>query len=307
MEGPYGVVVAVLWGAIWGSFFNVVIARVPDGRSVVRPPSHCMACGETIRWYDNVPFVSYLLLRGRCRACGERFSPSYLLVEAAVCLLTVAAHQVFVVDGDGPIGLRLARLVIGSLFCGAMVAVAAIDFRTMRIPNAITYPGMVLCVAVSPLMGLTHWWDGFVGAPAGLLGLELMVFAYYLISGREGMGPGDSKLLGMVGGLLGWQVLLPTLFLASLQGSIIGIPLLVIARRRAANRESTEGEDGPAATDDDDRPNPDQEPPDDQDMGPGEGDEDSIRHAAMPFGPFLALAAMEVLLLRYLWEPYLLF
>ena len=91
--GPWGRVVAGLWGAVWGSFFNVMIVRVPAGESVVRPASHCRQCKRVIAWYDNLPLLSYLLLRGRCRHCGASYSPRYFLTELLICLLTLLMHQ----------------------------------------------------------------------------------------------------------------------------------------------------------------------------------------------------------------------
>jgi leader peptidase (prepilin peptidase)/N-methyltransferase len=292
--GPAGRVVAGIWGALWGSFFNVMIARLPTDESVVRPASHCRGCKHPIRWYDNIPVLSYLILRGRCRHCGERFSARYLLVELLVCGLSLLVHQLFVVQGVGSpehLGLRMAQFVITSLFCGVLVAIAFIDLDTFRIPDLITYPGIPVCVVLSFFMGLPHpWWDGAVGAVAGYLVIRLIADGYRLLTGREGMGYGDAKLLAMIGGLLGWQVLLPTLFLSALQGSVIGITALVVLRSRRGGEEEEE----PAAGTE------------------GDGEEEgspSLRHSKLPFGPFLSLAAIEVLMLREWLEvffPYLL-
>jgi leader peptidase (prepilin peptidase) / N-methyltransferase len=286
--GSYGRLVAGIWGALWGSFFNVLILRLPAGESLARPASHCRSCGAPVRWYDNIPLLSYLILRGRCRHCKARFSARYLLVEALVCALALLVHQRLVVDGTVDLPLRLGQFVIGSLFCGLLVAITFIDLDSLRIPDAITYPGMPLAAVASIFMGLPHLWDGAVGAAAGYLVIRLIADGYQLITGRMGMGYGDAKLLAMIGGLLGWQALLPTLFLAALQGSVIGISALVIVRRRArasgadveaptsdaggdGKKEETEGEAPPSA---------------------------SLRHARLPFGPFLSLAAVELLALR---------
>lgn len=276
--GPAGRLLAGLWGALWGSFFNVVICRVPAGESLLRPASRCRACGAPIAWYDNVPLLSYLLLRGRCRRCGARFSPRYLLVEALVAGLAVAVHQVFVVDATGPIGLRLAHLIIGSLFCGLLIAVAFIDLDTLLIPNVITYPGIPVAVLLSLLMGNPHLWDGAVGAAGGYLLIRLFADGYRLIRGRLGMGYGDAKLLALICGLLGWQRLLPVLFLAAMQGSLIGIGALVWIRRRRRSG----GPAAPSTTSGESEA--EQAPP--------------LRFATIPFGPFLGLAGIEVLLLH---------
>jgi len=293
--GPFGWSAAVLWGAVWGSFFNVLIVRIPAEESLVRPVSHCRSCGEAIRWYDNVPILSYLLLRGRCRRCGARFSPRYLLVELLVAGLAVLLYH-SLVHGDvvTPIGLRLARFVVLSLFAGLLVAITFIDLDTMRIPDAITYPGIPVCIGLSLFFGHPHWWDGLAGGAAGYLLIRLLADGYRLVTGRTGMGYGDAKLLAMIGGLLGWQALLPVLFLSALQGSVIGISLLALFRARRRGDEKT------AAT-----PADEEEGGDDEEPPP---DPSSLRYAKLPFGPFLGLAALEVVLLRDLlgvFFPYL--
>ena len=315
--GPFGRVVAGLWGALWGSFFNVVIIRLPDDESVVRPASHCRSCGAPIRWFDNIPILSYVILLGRCRGCGARFSIRYLLVELLVLALSLTLHQLFVVQGvssPGGLGLRVAQFVITSLFCGLLVAIAFIDLDTYRIPDLITYPAIPLCAVLSLFMGLPHmYWDGPLGAVAGYAVIRLIADGYRLITGREGMGYGDAKLLAMIGGLMGWQVLLPTLFLSALQGSVIGITALVLVRGRgappdgagsagsgagdeAAGRDETAGADADVETEA-------------ADAAPGAIEAPSLRHSKLPFGPFLSLAAIEILLLRDWLEvffPYLL-
>ena len=293
-SGSFGWIAAALWGATWGSFFNVVICRVPAGESVVRPPSHCRACKTPIAWYDNLPLLSFLILRGRCRHCGDRFSWRYFLTELLICLLAVLMHYLFVLRGQGPIEIRLAQLVITSLFCGLLVSISAIDLDTLRIPNIITYPGIPLFAGLSLLMGHPRWYDGLIGAVAGYLVIRLMADGYELITGRLGMGYGDAKLLALIGGLLGWQSLLPTMFLASMQGSIIGITALVIARRRApAGGGEEPPPEEPAAEGDDDEDD-DDEP---YELA-REAQRASLRHARLPFGPFIALGALEVLIFQ---------
>ena len=293
LEGPFGVALAALWGALWGSFFNVVICRVPEGESLVRPPSHCRVCGAPVRWYDNVPIISYLLLRGRCRHCGARYSARYLLVELLVSALAVLMHLVFIRWGAGDIGLRAAQLAISSLFAGLLVAISFIDLDTFRIPNAITYPGIPVAMGLSVFMGHAHLWDGLVGGVAGYLVIRLIADGYELLTKRQGMGYGDAKLLALTAGLLGWQSIFPTLLLASLQGSAIGITVLVVMRRRHAPPSS----DGARGTESDGEPVSDanDESPDDV----ADAVEDTpLRYAQIPFGPFLCLGAIEVIVLH---------
>jgi leader peptidase (prepilin peptidase)/N-methyltransferase len=286
LAGPLGRVAAAAWGALWGSFFNVVIVRVPREESIVRPASHCCACRAPIAWHDNIPIASYLILRGRCRRCGARFSARYLVVELIVAALALAMHQQYVVPQSGGLGLRVAQLVITSLFCGLLVAVAFIDLDTLRIPDVITYPAIPTAMLLSLFMGHPHLWDGAVGGAAGYLGIRLLADGYRLLTGRVGMGYGDAKLLAVIGGLLGWQALVPTLFLAAFQGSVFGIAVLLVVRRRA----------GPT-------PPPPESTTHDGDVE-GEPPSSSLRHARIPFGPFLSLAAVELLLARG-WLPTL--
>jgi len=295
-RGTFGWTAAGLWGAVWGSFFNVLIVRLPAGESLVRPASHCCSCSRPIPWYDNIPLLSFLLLRGRCRHCGARFSLRYFLVELLVTGLTLAMYHTFVIaDPVGLLGLRMARFVVASLYSGLLVGITFIDLDTMRIPDVITYPAIPACMLLSMFFPHTHWWDGPVGGVGGYLVIRLLADGYRLITGRTGMGYGDAKLLAMIGALGGWQVLLPALFLSALQGTIIGVSLMAIARAWRRRR----GDEPEAAGDVGDEGDDDEPPP---------PDPTSLRYARLPFGPFLSLAAIEVILLRHylpLFFPYL--
>jgi leader peptidase (prepilin peptidase)/N-methyltransferase len=247
---------AALWGALWGSFLNVCIARVPEGEQVVRGRSRCRSCGATIRWYDNVPLASWLALRGACRACGARISPRYLVVEALSTALSVALWHVIV--GDGGVTPRLVSVWLAHYaFAAVLVVISFIDLATYRIPNPITYPGIPLFAAASLLRAPPRWWHGPLGALAGYAVLRLVSDLYFRITGREGMGYGDAKLLALTGGFLGWPSLVPTVFLGSVVGSIAGVALTLTRRRR--------------------------------------GEQASIRLTRVPFGPFLAAGALSYL------------
>ena len=305
VSGPAGWLGAGLWGAIWGSFFNVLIVRAPGRESLVRPASHCRSCKALIPWYDNIPLVSYVLLRGRCRRCGARYSPQYFIVELLVTVLVLLMYFTFVTAdsvASVPVGLRLARFVITSLFVGVLVALTFIDLETMRIPDVITYPAIPVFVGLSLFMAHPHWWDGLAGAVGGYLLIRLVADGYRLLTGRTGMGYGDAKLLSLIGALMGWQVLLPVLFLASLQGTVIGVSLLVIvraARKTAPGDVSHEAPkpDRPAAVSDEEA-DADADDDDDEDLP------DSLRFARLPFGPYLSLAAVETLLLSDFLRPF---
>lgn len=305
VEGPIGLAFAALWGALWGSFFNVVIFRVPAGESIVTPPSHCRRCGRQVPWYDNIPVLSYVLLRGRCRGCGVRFSPRYALVELLIAAIAAGLYVRYVVGVDVELWLRMVRFLTVSVFAGLLVAIAFIDLDTLRIPNVITYPAIPTCAALSLLMGHAHPWEGLVGAVVGYVVIRVIADGYELLTGRQGMGYGDAKLLAMIGGLLGWRVLLPTIFLASFQGSVIGIGALVILRRRQARGEEADAASAPGlgdgaeeqASGEGEEGSGSKEAASEEDEGEEEEVEDGqLRYARIPFGPFLSLAAIEIML-----------
>ncbi len=226
MSGAEGILLALaaVFGGIVGSFLNVVIIRLPEGRSIVRPGSACGRCGTPVRWYDNVPVLAWLWLRGRCRACGVRLSVQYPLVEAVTALLAVAAVLTF-----GP----TADAVLAFAFLSALVAVSGVDLKIREIPDAITLPGTALALVLSPWSGLVSSpAAALVGALAGAGGLYLVAATYEWIRDQEGMGQGDVKLLAMIGAVLGWEALVPTVLLASAVGAVIGIGLTVASGRK---------------------------------------------------------------------------
>lgn len=291
--------VAVL-GLLWGSFANVCIYRwppsdeFPDGRSVVRPGSHCFACKAPIRWYDNVPLASWLWLRGRCRACQARFSPRYLIVEALTGLLFVATWWATTADVPAelrglvhaePLDVRLLRFAIYAAFGFVMVVIAFIDLDHKLILNKVTVPSIVALYALGLLLPERAWWDGLIGIAVGYGVPWAIGEIYYRLTGREGLGLGDGMLLAVVGALLGWQGVLAALFGGSLIGSVIGVAALTIARRRGAPAgEVAPGTTPPAAGGDGD--------------GDAGGDDDaapSLMRTELPFGPFLAMAAVAYL------------
>jgi len=275
-------VLAFVWGAVWGSFHNVVIVwGLGQRQSLVFPGSHCLSCGTPIKPWDNIPILSYLVLRGRCRACHERFSVRYFIVELLGALLALGLYARVVLPGctEQEFWGRLATFIVYEKLAGFLVVVSAIDIESLLIPNRLTYPAIPLAMVLSFLLPLPSWWDGLVGAVAGYGIIWLIATIYALVRGRPGMGFGDAKLLAVIGAILGWRLLPLTLFLASLQGSIVGLLGAYLGSRFVRNGEQLgrvlAGEDPPPA-----------------DANPAR-----LRFAAVPFGPFLALAAIEVLFL----------
>lgn len=255
---------AFLFGSTVGSFLNVVIARVPKGQSVVRPRSRCPRCEKPIAGFDNIPILSWLLLRGRCRRCGLPISPRYPLVELASGLLAIAAVRHF-----GP----TLHAVAVFAFLAALVALTYIDLDHWLLPRSITIPFIAVGLLASLLPGAPGIVSSAMGAAAGFAGFVLVGWLAEKILKKEALGGGDVWLLAMIGAWLGIRSILPVVLLASLQGAIIGGILLLLARRKAQSTAL------PAP-----KPTGDEEI---DDWTPPEG--------AVPFGPFLALAAGEYL------------
>ena len=207
-------------GLAVGSFLNVCIHRLPRGQSLNSPPSRCPHCDYQLRWFDNIPLVSYALLAGRCRKCRTRISIRYPIVELLTMGLFVLHGVVF-----GWTALLVPRLV----FACAMVVLFAIDLEHHLLPNAITLPGVAVGLIASTVLppGII---DALIGVLIGGGVLWLIGEAYYRYSGHEGMGGGDVKMLAMIGAFLGWKLVLVTLVLSSVVGSVIG--LIVIAIRK---------------------------------------------------------------------------
>lgn len=215
---------AFIFGAVVGSFLNVCICRLPKGESVVFPPSHCPACNTPIAFHDNIPLVSWLLLRGKCRACRVSISCQYPLVELVTALLTLFLFLRF-----GPT-LPFAVLF---LFCAAMVVVTFIDLEHQIIPDVISLPGIVLGFIFSFFIPEVGWLNSLLGILAGGGSLFLVAALYQRLAGKEGMGGGDIKLLAMMGAFFGWKAIPFIIFISSLVGSVIGITVMLIQKKDA--------------------------------------------------------------------------
>ena len=199
-------------GLVVGSFLNVVIARLPDGRSIVHPPSACPTCGSSIGWYDNVPVVSWLWLRARCRRCQARISWRYPAVELLTAMLFLLAARRFGATLDlGPALLLLASLV----------AIAGIDLDHQIIPDVITLPGIAVGAALAVVIHPAAWLDTLSGV---LVGGGL--FVVIILASGGGMGGGDMKLGAMMGAFLGWKLVLVAILLGVFAGGAVAFGLL---------------------------------------------------------------------------------
>ncbi len=217
---PAGWAALAMLGACLGSFINVVIHRLPLGLSLVRPRSRCPICGRPIRATENIPLVSYLLLRGRCRGCAARIPWRYPAVEALGAGLTLAAVATAASPLDG-----LARTILVL----ALLAIVFIDLDHRIIPDAITLPGAVVGLLWS-IVGPVPVRDALLGVLAGGGGLLLVAWGYQRATGREGLGLGDVKLMAMVGAFLGWSGALSTVLIGSLAGTLVGLGLILSGR-----------------------------------------------------------------------------
>ena len=209
-----------LLGLLLGSFMNVCIYRLPRGLSPVRPRSGCPKCGHMLTWYENIPVLSYLALRARCRKCRTPISPIYPIIEIITGAVFLAGYVWY-----GPQPLLIVRLV----FAWAMIALFVIDLQHQILPNVITLPGIIVGVLANALAG-PGWVASLIGAAVGAGSLFAIAEIYYRVRHEEGMGMGDVKMLGMIGAFLGWKLVLVTLVLSSFIGSVVGVFVLVAKR-----------------------------------------------------------------------------
>jgi len=242
--GPF----AFLFGLVIGSFLNVCIVRIPGGKSIVMPASACPKCGEPIRPYDNIPVLSYLILRGKCRACKTPISPMYPLVEFLTGLLFLACYGVF--------GLTIEALK-WAIFSAIMIVLVFTDLRERLLPDVVNYTGLALGLILSfvtkPTDGSALWLanhifafppptpvlsfaDAILGAALGSGLLWLVSEAYFRLRGREGMGLGDVKMMLMAGAFLGAKRTLLTILAGSVLGSVLGL-IVILVRRKEADYE----------------------------------------------------------------------
>jgi leader peptidase (prepilin peptidase)/N-methyltransferase len=288
--GLFFVVAVFALGASIGSFLNVVICRVPVGHSILRPASRCPTCETPIRAWHNIPLFGWFIVRGKCVSCATPISLRYPLIELLVGLLAVAVFHQFshgLLTPESMMGKDFLLDVVGPFilylgFVGALVAVTFIDLDWFVIPDVISLPGIPLGICTATVAGHVigvTWLDSVIGAALGAGLIITIIVAYAWLTGREGMGGGDWKLLGMIGAYLGWQALPLVLLLSSLQGIFV---VLLCGRRFAVENVPP-------------MPGVPQEVGAQPEEPPVET-QPALGKLAIPFGPFLSLAACEMLL-----------
>lgn len=214
------IAIVALVGLMVGSFANVCVYRIPRRESIVFPGSHCPNCNHAIAFYDNIPLLSWLLLGGRCRHCQNPIAWRYPLLELVMAMSWGALAWYF-----GP----TEELAVALLLFSMLWVLSFIDLETGLLPNVITYPGIALGLVIS-------WWlgngiDALIGAVAGYWVFWSIATLFRLITGREGMGYGDFKLLAMLGAFMGWQALPFIVLVSSVVGIVVGVTFLLFARK----------------------------------------------------------------------------
>jgi leader peptidase (prepilin peptidase) / N-methyltransferase len=212
------VILVFILGAVVGSFLNVCIYRLPRGESIVSPASRCPHCQKAIAWYDNIPCLSYVLLRGHCRSCREPMGARYFLVEALTAVMALGTYWQF--------GLTPACLA-AFLFVATLIVITFIDIEHQIIPHEIILPGIpFFLLAAVFVMGIPLL-DAFLGIMVGIGTLYLVAVYYEQLMGIEGMGGGDVNLMGMLGAFLGWKSLLFILMMGAFTGAMVGIIMMI--------------------------------------------------------------------------------
>jgi leader peptidase (prepilin peptidase)/N-methyltransferase len=219
---PFLAVAAAVAGLCVGSFLNVCILRLPKEQSLISPPSTCPQCGQRIAWYDNIPLVSWIALRGKCRRCGNAISAQYPLIEALVGALWLAAYLKYGVS---------VHALAGALFCTILLGIGITDARHYLIPDEFTWGGLGLGLALSLVGGWQGFLQAVIGAAVGFGLLYAVGEAGRWLFKEEAMGGGDVKMMAMVGSFVGWKGVLLTIFAGALLGTLIFVPLSLRKKR----------------------------------------------------------------------------
>jgi len=213
---------AFIFGAVVGSFLNVCIFRLPAKTSIIKPLSQCPHCHHPIRFYDNIPIISFIVLRGKCRDCDGKISWRYPLVELITAVLSLLLFLQF--------GLTL-RFLIFFIFTAVLIVITFIDLDHQIIPDVLTLPGIPIFFLLAIFVVKIPWLEALIGLLIGGGVLFAIAFVYELLTKREGMGGGDVKLLAMIGGFLGWKSLIFILLFSSFSGAIAGITAMIIKKQ----------------------------------------------------------------------------
>lgn len=211
-----------IFGVAIGSFLNVCIFRLPRQQSIAKSLSQCPHCHHPIRFYDNIPLISYLILKGRCRDCKEKISWRYPLVEFITAIFAVLLFAKF--------SLTLNFLIF-FIFTATLIVITFIDIDHQIIPDVLTLPGIPVFFLAAVFIVKVPWMEAIIGLLIGGGILWAIAFGYELIAKREGMGGGDIKLLAMIGGFLGWKSLIFILLFSSFLGAIVGVTVMVIKKQ----------------------------------------------------------------------------
>lgn len=292
--------VAVALGLAFGSFLNVVIHRLPRGESVVSPGSRCPACGRPVAARDNLPVLSWLLLRGQARCCGARIPARYPLVEAIGGLLGASVLEGVALPLVGGEASALRLLAVFAVYLAltlSLVALAFIDLDTMLLPDSLTLGGTALGLVTVPLRGGPGWWDSALGAALGFALVWVPFIALHRrLRGRPGMGLGDAKLVMLAGAWFGWVGAVFALLAGAVQGTIAAVAVLLATGRleepAAVREERARWQEALARAEGEERRALEEAIRDDPLARPPEPGTGGLR---VPFGPFLALAVLEYL------------
>ena len=214
--------ITFIFGICIGSFLNVCIYRLPHSKSIVFPPSACPECREPIRLYDNIPILSYILLKGKCRNCKTTISVRYPLVELMAGLFAISVYLKF--------GVTFEALII-YCFIASLIIIIYIDIDHWIIPDSISLPGILIGFATSFFVDRIHYTDSALGILIGGGTLWLVAFGYQLLMKKEGMGGGDIKLLAMIGAFIGWKGVILTIFLSSVIGTVANVPGMLLSKK----------------------------------------------------------------------------
>ena len=212
-------VISIIFGAIVGSFLNVCIIRLPKEESIVTPGSHCPHCHNPIKFYDNIPLISYFLLGGKCRYCKRYISPQYPLIEGITAISSLSLFIRY--------GLSLSYFFYFS-FVAALIVITVIDLYHQIIPDVISLPGIGVGLLGALIIPHITFFNSFIGILLGGGSLFFIATLYQWLFKREGMGGGDVKLLAMIGAFLGWDAVILTILFSSLIGSITGMILMAL-------------------------------------------------------------------------------